>query len=272
LGNEDPSIGFEHPAIAAFLASQPAPFRIDTRTGIDELWQPDTALLYRLEDVTGVANPSTLADSDRYWEELGSRSSRLYDLLNARYVIARKDAPLDWDKFSLVFDGDPDLNVYLNQRAMPRAFTVGQVDAVSGHEEAWTAIHAPDFDPATKAVVEGPALQAGGSGEVHELRSGPGRLSLQVTARGAVLLVISQVWYPGWQVWVDGSPLGEPLRTDYLFQGVLLNEGVHQVELRFAPPLWRLGWILAGLTIAALVVMIVVWLPRRRLRARNSSS
>ena len=266
LGNEDPSAGFQQPAITAYLASQPAPFRIDTRTGIDEFWQPDTALLAQLEDVTGVANPSKLADSARYWEELGSRSSRLYDLLNTRYVIAKKDAPLDWGKFTLAFDGDPNLNVYLNRRALPRAFIVGQTQAVPDHEAAWAAIHAPDFDPGVAAVVEGPAPQAGGTGEVSEIRSEAGRVSMRAIVRGPVLLVISQVWYPGWRAWVDGASVGEPLRTNYLFQGIPLSDGIHQVELRFVPPLWRIGWLLAGLAAAVLVALAVVWVLRRARR------
>jgi hypothetical protein len=269
LGNEDPSAGFEQPAIAAFLASQPGPFRIDTRTGIDELWQPDTALIYRLEDVTGVANPSKLADSARYWEELGSRSTRLYDLLNARYVIAKKDAPLDWDKFTLAFDGDPNLNVYLNRQALPRVFTVEQVQAVPDHEAAWAAIHAPDFDPGVSAVVEGAAPQVGGTGEVSEIRSEAGSLSIKATARGPVLLVISQVWYPGWQAWVDGSPVDEPLRTNYLFQGIPLGDGVHQVELRFVPSLWRLGWLLAGLTVVVLIAAVLLTVIRKHRNAKT---
>jgi hypothetical protein len=134
---------------------------------------------------------------------------------------------------------------------MPRAFTVGQVRAVPGHEAAWDAIHAPDFDPDVSAVVEGPSPQAGGTGEVSDIRSEAGRVSMTATARGPVLLVISQVWHPGWQAWVDGVPVGEPLRTNYLFQGILLAPS----ELRFAPPLWRLGWALAGLAVTALVVL-----------------
>ncbi len=131
LGGRDPSLSFEQPAIAGYLAAQQdGPFRIDTRTQIESAWQPDTALLEGFEDVGGVANPLALADATRYWENLGSRSSRLYDLLNVRYVIAVKDVTLDWDKFALAFDGDPQLNVYENRRALPRAFVVGQVQPV----------------------------------------------------------------------------------------------------------------------------------------------
>ena len=124
-GRQNPSLSFEQPAIANFLAAQPGPFRIDSRTEIESLWQPDTALLYGFEDVGGIANPLALAETARYWEGMGSRSSPLYDLLNIRYVIARKDVTLDWDKFILAFDGDPNLNVYENRRVLPCAFVAG---------------------------------------------------------------------------------------------------------------------------------------------------
>jgi hypothetical protein len=247
LGNTDPSAAFDRSAIVGFLQSQPGPARIDSRTDIEGSWQPDTALLYGLEDVGGVANPSSLADVARYWEGLGSRSSRLYDLLNARYLIARKDVTLDWEKFALAFDGDPDLNVYENRDALPRAFFVTQLVPVADHEAAWSAIHDPAFDPGTTAVVEGGTATGSSSGRVTGIRTSPNRLSVDVVADGPAFLVLSQHWYPGWEVYVDGALQGAPLRTNYVFQGVALPAGTHTVEVRFAPPLWRAGWVLAAL-------------------------
>ena len=267
LGGKNPSLGFEQPAIAGYLAGQAGgPYRIDTRTDIESLWQPDTALLYGFEDVGGVANPLALADAARYWENLGSRSSRLYDLLNIRYVIAKKDVTLDWDKFALAFDGDPQLNVYENRRTLPRAFFASKIQPAASHEDAWNAIHAPDFDPATTAVVEGvSASTSTSSGQVTEIASAPNRLTVKVNADGPALLVLSQLWYPGWQVTVDGRAQGSPLRTNYLFQGVLLEGGSHTVELQFASPLWCTGWVLAGVAgVVLLVSCVVSWVRRRR--------
>ena len=264
LGDQDPSRGYEQPAIAGFLRSRAdGPFRIDTRTQIEATWQPDTALLYGLEDIGGVANPLTLADVTRYWEGLGSRSGRLYDLLNVRYVVAKKDVVLDWAKFSLAFDGDPKLNVYENRGALPRAFFVSQAQPVADHEAAWTAIHADSFDPAVVAVVEGAAATAG-RGEVLAVRALPNGLALTVSADAPAFLVISQVWYPGWQVSVDGQARGAPLRTDYLFQGVAVPAGSHEVTVRFAPWTWRLGWIMAGIASAALLAGAAWTVTRRK--------
>ena len=258
VGNQDPSLSYRQPAIAGFLAQQPGPFRIDTKTGIEQEWQPDTALLYGLEDVGGVANPLLLADAGRYWDNLGSRSTPLYDLLNIRYVIARKDAPLDWSKFVLAFDGDAKLNVYENKNARPRAFLVPQTQPVTDHEAAWAAIHAAGFDPHGAAVVEGASnLSAGGQGQVAEIRHQANRLTMQVTADAPAFVVISQMWYPGWQAWVDGAPAGPVLRTNYTFQGISVPAGAHRVELRFAPFLWRAGWGLAavGLIFAVFILL-----------------
>ncbi len=255
LGDRDPSTGFQQPAIAAFLAAQPGPFRIDSRTQIESLWQPDTALLLGQEDVGGVANPLVLADFERYWGGLGSRSTPLYDLLNVRYVIAGKDTPLDWDKFTLAFDGDPRLNVYENRQALPRAFAVTRVQAVEDHEAAWQAIHAAGFDPRATAVVEGGAVAAGGQAQVTDLRRTGNRFSFQVTADAPAFVVVSQIWYPGWQVRIDGAAAGAPRRTNFLFQGVAVPAGTHAVELRFAPTLWWVGWLLAGIGAAAAGVL-----------------
>lgn len=271
VGNQDPSLSYRQPAIVGFLTQQPGPFRIDTKTAIEREWQADTALLYGLEDVDGIANPLLLADAARYWDHLGSRSTPLYDLLNARYVIVHKDAPLDWNKYVLAFDGDPRLNVYENTHVLPRAFLVPQTQAVADHEAAWTAIHAAGFDPRVTAVVEGASnLQTGGRGQVTEIRYRANRLTMRVTADGPAFVVVSQIWYPGWQAWVDGKPVGPALRTDYLFQGVQAPAGEHQIELRFEPVAWRVGWGLAGVGVIGLLAAWMaprIWLRRRGGRA-----
>jgi len=265
-GQVDPSVTFEQAGIAAFLAGQPGPFRIDTRTQIEDLWQPDTALLYGLEEVGGLSNPLLLADTDRYWQALGSRSTPLYDLLNVRYVVGRKDVVLDWEKFVLAYDGDPDLNVYENRRVLPRAFIVPAVRIVASHEAALEAIGVAGFDPTATAVIEGatadqaagPDLPAGGTGTVTGLQTGPNRLSFRTNADAPALVFVSQVWYPGWQVLIDGRSAGAPLRANYLFQAVSVPQGAHQVELRFAPAEWRIGWLLAAAAALLIVVGVVL--------------
>ncbi len=279
LGDTDPTESFQQPAIAAFLqqAQDGAPFRIDARTGVDQLWQPNTALLYGLDDVWGGDNPSLFAPYERYWEGMGSRSSRLYDFLNAQYLLGRKDVELDWAKFELVFDDDPALNVYRNRTALPRAFVVHDARLASGADavdQAWTVVQDPAFDPATQVVIEPGDAQlpnvapAAGPDTVRWLERSNNALALEVTATAPGYLVLSEVWYPGWQaeVEIDGRVEDQPvLRANSAFRAVpLWQAGTQVVRLRFAPSRWRTGLLAAGLTLLVLAAVAGVALLRRR--------
>jgi len=262
LGASDPTRTFEHPEIVSFLRSVGERFRIDARTGIDQLWQPDTALVHGLDDVWGVANPLVLADYERYWEGMGSRSSPLYDFLNVRYVIARKDVVLDWNKFELAFDGDPQLNVYRNRNALPRVFLVHQAIAVPHHEAAWAAVHAPDFDPATTVVVEGearPLAPATGLERAEIVAYTPNELVVEVEASAPGYLVLSEVFYPGWRVFEEGGGERPLQRANYAFRAVAVEPGATRLHFVYAPISFRLGAALSGITALALLVGAVCW-------------
>ena len=270
LGHIDPTGAFEHPEIVSFLRNDSDRFRIDARTGIDQLWQPDAAILHGLDDVWGVVNPLVLADYERYWEGVGSRSSLLYDLLNARYVIARKDVALDWDKFELAFDGDPELNVYRNRSALPRAFLVHQAVGVPDHEAAWAAVHAPGFDPATEVVVEGEApllAPAVGPEEVEIVTYGPNEIVVEVEASAPGVLVLSEVFYPGWWVMEEGGEQGTVQRVNYAFRAAAVEPGTARLRFVYAPPSYRLGAVISGVTALALLSG-AVWLWRRQVSGR----
>jgi hypothetical protein len=247
VGYEDPTQGFDHPAIVGFLQSDPDLYRIDSRTDVWHLWQPNTGLLHGIFDVAGLINPLSLADYDRYMNAVPSRSSPLFDFLNAKYVIAAKDVTLDWEKFVPVFDADPALNVYLNREALPRAQVIHRAIAAPDREAAFAALHSPDFDPATTVVVEGPdpepveglgpKLVEGGkaldvtppSPAVILLETyGPNEIRLRVDAPADAYLVLSEVWYPGWRATVDGVP-AQVLRANYAFRAVRLGPGQNEV-------------------------------------------
>ncbi len=100
ISSADPTTGFQHPEIVEFLRGDTDRFRIDTRTEIADLWQPDTAALAGLEDVGGVADPLALQPFIRYWDAMGGRDTPAYDLLNVKYVIVRAGVPLPEGKFS----------------------------------------------------------------------------------------------------------------------------------------------------------------------------
>jgi hypothetical protein len=283
LEYNDPTVGFQHSEAIEFLKSDSSYYRIDTGTGVWNVWQPDASLLYGIFDVSGIWNPLQLADYERYWDAVGLRglrSSRLYDFVNAKYVIGHKDVPLDWDKFVCVFDRDPQVNVYLNTQALPRAILVHQAVAVPDQESAFAQIQEPSFDPASSVVVEGEqrtrefngqgggpgaAGSEGAEGESLDITAyGPNAIHLTANTLAEAYLVLSEVYYPGWKAYVDGR--AEPvLRANYAFRAVYLEPGYHEVRLVFEPLSWKVG---LGVSIATWVGLVVwgllSWLSCRR--------
>ncbi len=267
LGDEPPTNGYNHPQLVEFLKRETGHSRIDSRTDIWGVWQPDLALLAGLYDVSGVDNPLVVADVARYWEGTGGRSTRLYDLLGVRYVLASKDVTLDWDKFHLAFDGDPQVKAYLNERALARAFVVHRAVVASDHEDAWRRIQAVDFDPATTVILEGGQpldLQVGEQADVQITRYESDELEIQVDNPAEGYLVLSDAFYPGWRAEVDGKAV-DILQADYAFRGVAVPAGRHVVTMAFQPRTW-----IAGLGISAVVVLVLLamtgaaWVRRRR--------
>ncbi|MGD0708725.1 MAG: hypothetical protein ABSA51_09755 [Anaerolineaceae bacterium] len=80
---------------------------------------------------------------------------------------------------------------------------------------------------------------------------------INLTINGPGLLVLSEINYPGWQVYVDHQR--QPLQTvDGLLRGVILKNGRHTVEFVFSPRTVYAGGALSVLTLALLVVMGVI--------------
>lgn len=267
---ENPARSYLHPELVGYLSAQPGTWRLDARTDIDQLWQPNTALLVGLDDVWGVANPLVLADVARYWDGIGptGRSSPLYDFLNAQFLIARKDVPLDWSKFELAFDGAPELAVFRNRAARPRAFLVHQAQSVSSQDAAWEAIHQAGFDPGRMVVIEGPPSVETPADAIEPepvtiVEQGPNQFTLSVQPTAPGYLVISQPFYPGWQA-IDQSGQEMPIvRANFAFQALAVGPDTQSVTLRFQPAVWTWGLILAGIGIVIVLVGIVVGDRRR---------
>lgn len=260
---EDLLAGYRHDDLVAFLRQNVRDGRIDTRTGIADLMQPDLPMLVGLDDVSGLFNPLTLRAFDRYWEDLGSRSVPGYDLLAVRYVVARQGAPLDSAKFRPVHGSASGLVAFENARALPRAFVAPRGERLS---EAETSLRLKDagFDPRSVVLLDllDAAPTTSGGGEVESFaRPTPNEIVVRLRDTRGGYLVVSEVSYPGWSATVDGAP-ASLARAYNLFQAVPLPPGAREVRLAFRPNRWRLA---LGLTAAGwLAVLGGVLLALRR--------
>lgn len=134
--------------------------------------------------------------------------------------------------------------------------------------QALQAVLSPDFDPFREVILEAGegegAPQCAQPPEVEKIATqGGDALQLWIHSQGTGYLVLSDAFYPGWQVTLDGSwaPI---LRADYAFRAVQIPAGDHQVEFRYRPWSFWGGALLSAATLAALAGLGLSGRFRRR--------
>ncbi|HUT52510.1 MAG TPA: YfhO family protein [bacterium] len=145
----------------------------------------------------------------------------------------------------------PGFTIFENPGAMAAAFLVSKVETAR-RDEVLGKLLAPAFDPGKQAVVEGPPLpeiRGDGLGEgegVRVDRYAPERVELTAAAAAPRLLLLTDVYFPGWRAWVDGRE-ERILAADYAFRGLPLGPGVHRVSMAYQPQSFRVGlWVSVG--------------------------
>ena len=161
-------------------------------------------------------------------------------------------------RYRLVHSGD--VKIYENLDTLPRAFLAGRATWVPDNKGALIRMKASDFDPAGLVVLigegpESPATTEPLTGEVTITRYEPERIEILVEADGDGWLVVSDAFYPGWKVTVDGKASSME-RADLLFRAIPIREGRQEVILIFQPDSVRIGVLGSALAATLCILML----------------
>ena len=85
---------------------------------------------------------------------------------------------------------------------------------------------------------------------------------MKATSDADGILVLADKFDADWKVRVDGAP-AELLRCNYLFRGVRVPAGEHQVEFAFQTATTGLYVSLSAIGVAVLLGLLLVWQVRR---------
>jgi hypothetical protein len=146
--------------------------------------------------------------------------------------------------------------VYRNPYALPRAWIASPVWAPT-----WTGA-AGDWPDQLSALADLGAKSVG-EGKTSAAVTGytPDRIEVEANLPEAGLLVLAEIWYPGWQVTVDGQP--RPVeQVAGLLRGVSLDAGTHRVVFAYSPASVRWGTALSLAGWAAVLVFVCVQVAR----------
>jgi hypothetical protein len=260
-----------------FLATDPQPHRV---VSIDGASGPGFEQAYGLESPIGFnvvvhrakrvlsifgfleSSPAFLS------EKIVASRGRLLDLMNVKYLVtttANRGAERlagNAERFRLAFS-DASVRVFENRTVLPRAFLVpaSGIEVVRAESMQFARVGAADFDPSRSVILpepppptfpgeSGPVSPPGVSGFVQGINDA--RLVANVAEPS--VLVLSQMHYPGWRVFVDGRPQ-RLLRADYAFAGVALVPGRHTVRFALEPNSLRIGALISCVSLAAAVAL-----------------
>jgi hypothetical protein len=236
--------------------------------GLGGAWQ-NASMVLGLEDTVGY-NPLRLAD---YEKAVGPGENavdmnlrtfpalfrgykcRLAGLLGLEYLVLDRPAERLPRHFPRVNDakllyGSGQMWIYRLAPAMPRAYVASRLVRVDS-EAVLSQDELPEFERASEALIDEGAVEdvkadlgqhAGAEpGTEEPVRSSArvtryerNAVALDVETNHAGLLVLHDIYYPGWVAIVDGEarPI---LRANLLFRGVEVGPGRHRVEFRFRP-------------------------------------
>lgn len=190
--------------------------------------------------------------------DLKERRKRLFQLLSIRYEIySKKDTDKDVLK-NIVFE-NPHWIVTENKTILPRAYLIKNAEKKYNDYEILTRLFSSDFDPFSSAIIEGkelPLLKGGKNYEKPVIKNyRQNNVIIETNSSDNSILVLSDNYYPGWKVYVDGKQ-SKIYRANYTFRSVYLASGKHLVEFKYEPESFKLG---LNLTLLSLVAWIIAF-------------
>ena len=192
---------------------------------------------------------------------------KMPELLNVRFTLRKTDLP---GEHQPVFS-DGTWRVYENPHAGERAWVVHQIEVDSSAARPSKRVNDANFDPRRVALLQQPPAEAiesasdSNESSIENIRNEPNSQAFRVQTRGRGLLVVSEVFYPGWYASVDGRPA--PIyRVDGILRGVVVPDGASTVTFEYRPISVRVG---AAFSLVALLGTAILGFVHTRAKGRE---
>lgn len=173
------------------------------------------------------------------------------------------------------------VKLYENLKAQPRAWFTPRAAILPSAEVLQTIKsgimkNGEPFNPADTVLLESelfgnrqiktslsaPAADAP-KAEVKVVRYEPRRILLQTKNANAGFLVLSEIYYRGWEAWVDGQRAPVE-RVNYTLRGVELPPGEHRIEMVYRAHSFRNGAAWSAFGVILLLAGGFVWRRKRK--------
>ena len=188
--------------------------------------------------------------------QLSKQNMEVYNMLDTRYFILPDNA-------------SGKLHVEFNEKAFGPAWFVDQIQWVKNADEEMKALEDTPlqdkgivderFRPMLKDYQPLAANDTVMPEPIVELRSyTPNKATYHTTTTHPRLLIFSEVYYPhGWKLMLDGKQELPLIRADYVLRAAYIPAGTHELEMTFDPSSIHRTELIAGVSTALLILLLV---------------
>jgi hypothetical protein len=135
------------------------------------------------------------------------------------------------------------------------AVDLGRLDAV---EHQLSFVKTPECSANIDSIrIARSALNGGPPGRVSITSFRPNRLKLHAELKRPAFVVLSEVFYPGWEAVVDQRP-APLLRANYILRAIPVPAGTHAIDVRFRSRTFQWGLVVSLLALAGVVFGLLV--------------
>jgi hypothetical protein len=201
-------------------------------------------------------------DVQVFARNMNTDSTSVLNMLNTKYII--------------VPDDKRQPAVFPNPKALGNAWFVNGVTLVDNADAELSAIK--KFNPHETAIVNKKFAEElkeftpkRDSSDVIQMETYvPNDLVYKYKSKNNGLAVFSEIYYPkGWNAYVDGK-LTSHFQTDYVLRAMILPAGIHKVEFKFEPKVYRIGEKISLIS-SILLILVVIGLAAFEIRKSLAS-
>jgi len=106
------------------------------------------------------------------------------------------------------------------------------------------------------------AQQNGSEEKVQIERYKANEVNLDILMNSPGILVLSDLFFPGWQVY-DNEEKKEMLNVDYMLRGIYLDSGRHTVRFAYEPSVLKYG-LYASVFFLVLGILLFIFFPMKK--------
>lgn len=266
-----PSWIFPQTEITKYLENQPRPFRIITTDR--RLMHPNISSVYGIESVDGY-DPIYLESYAKLvsaWKGNDPKEqtpsfnriitpqvidSPITNLINVKYLLSFDEIKSP-DFIKVLEEGETKL--YLNTKALPRAFFASEVKKVNNENEEVATLIDKTTDPriitSQTFYFQKQKINATANIENYTDQS----ISIKTNSNKTAPLIVTNPFYPGWNAYIDGKKTNIQ-KVDFMFQSIIVSEGEHLVKFKFEPKSFYNGLIISAIgLILTIITAQIIW-------------